>query len=86
MKVVSTTFEPPTAATPAPPAEPKIVLEFKINQVFTAELSDKSSPAFKTLSNQVEAAVSPSSCFMFITAIQCNDNKQLFAVILCEPK
>ena len=57
MKIVSTHCAPPTATTPAPPVEPKVVLEFKIDQTFTADLADKSSPAFQTLSTQVEAAV-----------------------------
>ena len=76
MKVVSTNFAPPTATTPAPPAEPKVVLEFKIDQDFKAELSNQSSPEFKALSNKVASAVSPLSCFMLVTVIQFNDKIQ----------
>ena len=75
MKVVSTHCAPPTATTPAPPAEPKVALEFKIDAVFTADLTDKSSAAYQTLSNQVASAVSPLSCFLFITAIHLTDEQ-----------
>ena len=48
------------AATTAPPAPPKVVLEFKIAATFTAELANTSSPEFQNLANEVASAVSPS--------------------------
>ncbi|XP_074538825.1 uncharacterized protein LOC141800291 [Halichoeres trimaculatus] len=46
-----------TTTTPAPPPEPKIALVFKVQQNFTEELSNTSSPEFKALEGKVSKAL-----------------------------
>ncbi|XP_055014464.1 mucin-2-like [Boleophthalmus pectinirostris] len=48
---------PPTNMTSAPKLEPKIKLEFKMDETFTPSLENKSSPEFKALEEKVTKAL-----------------------------
>ncbi|XP_034543229.1 cell wall protein DAN4-like [Notolabrus celidotus] len=54
---IATTSASETTRMTAPPPEPKISLVFKVQQNFTAELGNTSSPEFKALKNKVSSAL-----------------------------
>ena len=47
------------ATTPAPPAAPKVEVEFKLVKNFTEDLNDPNSEEFLELAGSIEEAVSP---------------------------
>ncbi|KAM7008645.1 uncharacterized protein LKV04_000739 [Tautogolabrus adspersus] len=54
---IATTTALETTTSTASPPEPKLTLQFKLQQNFTAQLANTSSPEFKELKNKVSAAL-----------------------------
>ncbi|XP_023274203.1 mucin-5AC-like isoform X2 [Seriola lalandi dorsalis] len=55
--ILTITGSPAVTTTPAPPPEPKLKVEFKLQKTFTPQLTNKSSPEFNQLKDTVSTAL-----------------------------